>query len=151
MAHTPSQNVTFTEASVTDGHFEPPGRDIAVRMRDYLRREGFAASNEENWRDCGWSVGLTFPEVTIQIALARSGDANRWIAQVAPLKEPGLLAQLFGRPFMSHESEVLTVSRTIHRWLLESGSGAVLWCVDGFPEPGNGVPEPMPSGRAAAS
>ncbi len=56
---TPSQNVTFNGASIGDDEFEPPGHTIATRLRERLQRDGFATAEEDNWRDCGWSIDRT--------------------------------------------------------------------------------------------
>lgn len=151
MARTPSQNVAFTGASHGDDRFEPAGRGIAVGMRDGLRSAGFAASDEDNWRDSGWSIDVTFPAFVIEVALAQTSEDQHWMAQVAPLKEPGAIAQLFGRAFISRETEVLAVSRALHRWLLGSGYQDVWWRIDGFPEPDHRSREPVGSGETAAS
>ncbi len=113
--------------------------------------EGATHDGEDNWRDCGWSIGVAFPTSDIEIAIARTVDDNRWMAQVAPLKEPGAVARLFGAKFVSREQEVLRISRSIHVWLVKSGFQSVLWRIDGYPEPGIGTPEPVTGGTAAAS
>jgi hypothetical protein len=142
--------VVHSRPSVGDDYFDPPGRGIAVAMRDPWRREGFTAQEEDNLRDCGRSIAVAFPTFVIEIALARAAGDNHWIARVAPLKEPGLLSRLFGAKFVSREREVLSISRCMHNWLVEAGCEGVLWRIDGFPEPANGHPEPVAIGEDAA-
>jgi hypothetical protein len=151
MPRTPSQNVAFVGPWVGDDRFEPSGRSIAVGMRKALLSEGFAAGEEDNWRDSGWSIDVTFPTFVIEVALAQASEVNRWMAQIAPLKEPGALAQLSGKTFVSRETEVLAVSRALHRWLLVAGYQDVWWRIDGFPDSDQSTPEPVGSGETAAS
>lgn len=150
MPRTPSQNVIFRGASSGDEPQDPPGLGITVRVRDHLRANGLSVKDEDNWRDSGWSLDVQFPRAIIQVTLARTGDAGQWIARVAALNEPGVVARLLGRPCVSREAEVLAVSRQIHRWLLAEGFAGTLWCVDGFPDAGTGRSEPTPGGEAVA-
>jgi hypothetical protein len=116
-----------------------------MRLREQLSNDGFAADEEDNLRDCVWSIEIALPGVSIQIALAQAGEADRWLLQVAPLNESGFLSRLLDRRFVSREAEVLSVSRSVHRWLLDADYTSVLWRIDGFPEEGNGSAEPAAS------
>jgi len=147
MTRTPSQNVVFTGPCVGDDRFDPAGRGIAVGMRDYMRLQGFDVQEEDNWRDCGWSIDVIFPSFVIEVSLTRTTDDNHWIAQITCMKEPGVLSRLFGAKFVSREAEVLSVSRCVHRWLVQSKYEGVLWRIDEFPEPGNGQLEPSQRGQ----
>lgn len=148
---TPSQNVTFNGESVGDDEIEPPGHTIATRLRERLQRDGFAAALEDNWRDCGWSIDVTCKGIAIQVAITRTTASGQWVAQVAALNEPGFVSRLLGRRFVSRESDVLAVARSLHNWLLDAGYQGVLWALDEFPSPGKASPEPVNSGIPAAS
>lgn len=143
MRRTPSQNVVFHGPSPNDERFEPPGRSIATIILRGLRAEGFAAADEGNWRDGGWSIEVELPEVTLQVAIAKIGEPDQWIAQVATLRGPGVLAQLFGRPFVDRGDEVLSVARSIDRGLREAGYTDILWRLDGFPDSKHSTPLPV--------
>jgi hypothetical protein len=148
---TPSQNVTFCGESVGDDEFEPPGHAIATRLRERLQRDGFDAAEEDNWRDCGWSIEVTCQGFTIEIAITRTAVSGPWVAQVAALNEPGFILRMLGRPFVSRDAEVLAVARSFHKWLLDAGYTDVLWSLNEFPEPGKASQEPVASGVTAAS
>jgi hypothetical protein len=143
MARTSSQNVLFHGASPGDDRFEPPGRTIAKKLLEHLRAENFVAADEDNWRDGGWSIDVSVKDCVLQVAIAQAGETDTWIAQVAPLSEPGMIAQLFGRKFVDRTSEVLAVSRAIDGGLRQAGHTGILWCLDGFPDEASGTPEPI--------
>jgi hypothetical protein len=143
MARTPSQNVLFCGTSPGDDQFEPPGRGIAKKLLEHLRAEKFVAVEEDNWRDGGWSIDVTVKDGALQVAIAQAGETDTWIAKVAPLSEPGMIAQLFGRKFVDRTSEVLAVSRAIDGGLRRAGYTGILWCIDGFPNEINSTPEPI--------
>lgn len=105
--------------------------------------EGYAAADEDIWRDAGWSIDVELPEVTFQIAIGRTGEPGQWIAQVAALREPGVIAQLFGRPFVDRSDEILSVAWAIDRALREANYTDILWRIDGFPDRENSTPLPM--------
>ncbi|MCI0358013.1 MAG: hypothetical protein L0211_05995, partial [Planctomycetaceae bacterium] len=126
MARTPSQNVHFRGPSPGDDEFEPPGRAIAKRLLAHLRAEDFTAADEDNWRDCGWSIDVTIGDCILQLALTKVDEPDKWFAQVAPRGEPGWLVQLLGRKFVERTGEVLAVSRAIHECLRREGYGELL-------------------------
>ena len=143
MRRTPSQNVIFRGESTADDQFEPRGRGIAKKLLCQIRADGFDAADEDNWRDCGWSIDVSASGTVLQLALAETDETGRWIADVAPLCEPGIIAQLFGRKFVDRSEDVLSLSLSVSRFLRQSGFSDILWCVDGFPDIGNGTPEPI--------
>ena len=143
MHRTPTQNVKFDGVSAGDDEFEPPGHGIASVLREHLRQDCFGAAEEDNWRDCGWSIDVPVGEVAIQVAVAKTAESNRWIAQISVLNEPGLLSRFFGRAFVPRTSEVLAVARSIHKCLVDRGYHDILWCLDGFPEKGKGEGVPI--------
>lgn len=142
MRRTPSQNVLFHGISSNDDPYEPPGRTIAKAILRHLRDDGFTAADEDNWRDCGWSIEIEIEQVNLQLALAEA-QADQWLAQIVPLNEPGMLARWFGRRFVDRSEEVLAVARSVDRWLRESGCSEVLWQLDGFPTPATSMPVPV--------
>jgi hypothetical protein len=149
MTRTPSQNVAFCGESHGDDSFEPPGPSIARALLTHLRHEEFTASEEDNWRDCGWSIDVTFPDVVLQLAIARI-KPDCWIGQVAPLNEPGVFRRLLGQKFVDHSARVLSVARAVHHWLEQSGFNEVWWRIDGFPDAAHGSREPISQGAESA-
>ncbi|MGH7140759.1 MAG: hypothetical protein ACREHD_33925, partial [Pirellulales bacterium] len=150
MKRTASQNVVFHGPSLNDDPFEPPGRSIATTILHRLRADGFAADDEDNWRDGGWSIDVELSEVTLQVVIGKAGEPEQWIAQVATLREPGVVAQLFGWSFVDRSDEVLSIACAIDRGLREAGYTDILWRVDGFPDREHSTPLPEPSVRSIA-
>lgn len=139
---TPSQNILFCGTSPNDDPYEPPGRTIAKAILRHLREDGFSAADEDNWRDCGWSIEIETEQVKLQFTLAKA-QADQWLAQIVVINEPGLLAQWFGRKSVDRSEEVLAVARSIDRWLRQSGCTEIFWQVDGFPKPATSTPSPV--------
>lgn len=139
---TPSQNVLFCGTSPSDDPYEPPGRTIAKAILRQLREDGFSAADEDNWRDCGWSIEIEIEQFKLQFALAEA-QVDQWLAQIVAINEPGILAQWFGRKFVDRSKEVLAVARSVDRCLRHSGCTQILWQLDGFPTRATSTPSPV--------
>jgi len=143
MPRTSSQNVLFVGESSGDDEHEPPGASIACRIERDLRAQGYSPSPIDNWRDCGWSIDLTVGEAALQITLASTTQEKLWMVQVTCLNDPGLVARFFGKRFVDRSGEVFQLASAIHDVLQSSGCRDIRWCLDGYPDDGESMPEPV--------
>jgi hypothetical protein len=147
MPRTPSQNVAFHGGFPNDDPFEPPGRSAAKVILRQLRADGFTAADEDNWRDCGWSIDVELQPAKLQVAISKSNGVNQWFAQIAAISEPGIVATVLGRRFTDCSDDVLSVAQSIDYALRHGGFSGIRWRLDGFPFPEVSTPGPA-SGTA---
>lgn len=140
-----SQNCVFTARHAKDAEFEhPAGAMLARLLERELKAAGWATSDIENWRDCGWSVDCEREEKRLTVVVSALPDDSRWMLQVAPRSVAGFVGRLFGRTSSAAQSNVLRLAREVDRILKKSGqTDDTLWCWDDFPKPGTATSEPQ--------
>ena len=139
-----SQNCAFTAKPDEDPEFDhPAGATLARLLKRELELAGWATSDIENWRDCGWSVVCDRGGKKLEVVVAALPDDGRWMLQVAPVFVARFIGRLFGRVSSATQTDVLSLAKEVDRVLKDSGhAGDALWCWDGFPKSGSATSQP---------
>ena len=120
-----------------------PGRYFAETVRAGLLAAGWDVDAPDDWRDVGWLVRLQRNGASIAIFLARLGQGDEWMLQIAPERVAGLIGRVLGRANSATSSDVLTAAHQVHSTLSSvDGVSSMRWRWDGRPGDGNASPQP---------
>jgi len=127
-------HASFVAAFPADAEFpDPPGVFLARSLESYLQHLG-KVEDFDNWRDCGWVIGLGIGEKQFEIYFAPFEGANHWLLAVAPVAQPGILGKLLGRKPLPIEAELKVISEKIHALLTATSHvSGVRWMLGGPP------------------
>lgn len=139
-----SQNVLFVrQPAEIDLHAHPPGKPIIDLIAEDLRSQGYRPCTIDDWRDCGWAIAITVGEAKLEIRLASTSETGLWIAQVASISQPGMLARLFGAKWVDHSDEIMQIAKDLHQSLAAASYRDIRWCADSYPDDNENSPEPQ--------
>lgn len=75
-------NVTF-HCSLPCADAHPYGEEVAIYLGEQLAERGVSGIKIDNWRDCGWSIDLTFENKDFYLAIGFVGDGDfDWLLQI---------------------------------------------------------------------
>jgi hypothetical protein len=142
-----SQNARFCgEAGLDEDIEDRPGKSIAALLASALIKQGWATSDLDCWRDCGWSFTCRRAAASLELVIAEA--TGEWFLQIAPSYVPGLAGRLRKKPASASADDVQALARDVFAVLSEGERFSQFkWCWDGFPQETNSSHTPMPPER----
>jgi hypothetical protein len=126
-----TQNARFVGVFPIDPEFDrPAGAWLGRYLQQHLSRAGWATSDFDNWRDCGWVIRCVRKAADLEVCFA-AGDQG-WFLQVAPTRF-GWMTRLRGE-VSAAARECHALARAVDECLRATGlCSAVSWAWDGDP------------------
>jgi len=106
-----SQNLIFKGDAPPDKEFETPAGASIIRMLEIgLKEKGWAVSEFDNWRDCGWSVSCIQGAEELEVILSQIEEK----LQATPIQTPNFFTRLFRKTPSTKPDQVLLLAKDIH-------------------------------------